>query len=213
MISKKIPALFCIIICIISIAIHTQYCEGTSLETTPVSVSNELHKSTILINQKMVANCIPCQNKFVDNNMIVQAPDIERDSSSAIKNPVVNSTSVISEIGSSDVSIESGGYYIGVFRNAQWYADVNANHIWDGSSVDRTTKFGYSTDIPVSTYYFGVFRNGVWYLDTNTNGRWDGPSVDRQTGFGLAGDIPVYGLYRGGTSIYSYPISCSKGKH
>jgi hypothetical protein len=75
---------------------------------------------------------------------------------------------------------------IGVFRNGQWFLDLNGNGAWDGCGVDTCIdSFGAPTDIPVvgdwtgtGTAKLGVYRQGQWYLDKNGNGVWDGCGVD-----------------------------------
>jgi parallel beta-helix repeat protein len=100
----------------------------------------------------------------------------------------------------------SVSYKIGVFRNGQWFLDLNGNGAWDGCTVDACfASFGQAGDIPVAgdwtgtnTAKVGVFRSGQWFLDLNGNGAWDGCSVDGCiASFGQAGDIPVAGDWTG----------------
>jgi uncharacterized protein YkwD len=201
---KKYVPIFCLVFCFVSTVLATQFSFSESIPLDLYS-SDELitpQNSPILTNPGIMNDCIPCQNKITADHMVVKAPKAGLFPPPEINTPNNTSTQILSEIGSSEVSIESGGYYIGVFRNRQWHLDVNANRRWDGTSTDRTTNFGLSTDIPVSKYFVGVFRNGAWYLDTNLNGQWDGPSIDAQYSFGLTGDIPVYGMYTGGTNLH-----------
>ncbi len=91
---------------------------------------------------------------------------------------------------------------IGIFRNGNWYLDVNGSNTWD-PGVDSAIAFGMAGDIPVVGDWngdgktkIGVFRNGNWYLDVNGNNTWD-PGVDSAIAFGMAGDIPVVGDWNG----------------
>jgi hypothetical protein len=88
---------------------------------------------------------------------------------------------------------------LGVFRNGQWFLDLNPNGAWDGCGTDGCYNFGQAGDIPVTGDWtgsgiarIGVFRNGEWFLDLNGNGAWDGCGTDGCfTTFGMAGDVPV----------------------
>jgi bacillopeptidase F len=93
---------------------------------------------------------------------------------------------------------------IGVFRNGDWYRDLNGNGAWDGCGADGCyTSFGLGTDLPVSgdwtgtgTAKIGVFRGGQWFLDLNGNGAWDGCGADGcYTSFGLGTDLPATGSW------------------
>ena len=91
---------------------------------------------------------------------------------------------------------------IGVFRNGNWYLDINGNNAWDAGS-DGAYTFGMAGDIPVVGDWngdgiskIGVFRNGNWYLDSNGNNAWD-VALDGAYTFGMAGDIPVVGDWNG----------------
>jgi hypothetical protein len=40
---------------------------------------------------------------------------------------------------------------IGVYRNGQWFLDLNGNGVWDGCIVDaRSGSFGIAGDLPVA---------------------------------------------------------------
>jgi len=89
---------------------------------------------------------------------------------------------------------------IGVFRNGEWYLDMNRNYAWDGTATDSYRIFGMTGDTPVMGDWnddgldeIGVFRNGEWYLDMNRNYAWDGTGTDRYRIFGMTGDTPVMG--------------------
>ena len=95
---------------------------------------------------------------------------------------------------------------IGVFRNGQWFLDLNGNGAWDGCGIDGCyASFGMAGDIPIAGDWtgtgktrIGVFRNGQWFLDLNGNGAWDGCGIDGcYASFGMAGDIPVTGDWTG----------------
>jgi hypothetical protein len=38
---------------------------------------------------------------------------------------------------------------IGIFRNGQWFLDLNGNGQWDGCGVERCGNFGLPGDMPV----------------------------------------------------------------
>lgn len=99
---------------------------------------------------------------------------------------------------------------VGVYRNASWYLDGNANSWWDGTSGgDIFFNFGTSGDIPIVGNWnndpslpagdeIGIYRNGAWYLDYNHNFQWDGPTTDRLYYYGnTSGDVPVIGDWNG----------------
>jgi hypothetical protein len=90
----------------------------------------------------------------------------------------------------------------GVFRNGNWFLDLNGSEAWDGCATDACiNSFGMAGDLPVTGDWdgtgatkIGVFRNGQWFLDLNENRSWDGCGTDACTAsFGVAGDIPVAG--------------------
>ena len=97
-----------------------------------------------------------------------------------------------------------GATKIGVFRNGQWFLDLNGNGAWDGCGTDSCiASFGSAGDKPVvgdwsgsGTMKIGVFRNGQWFLDNNGNNAWDGCGTDTcYASFGMAGDTPVAGSW------------------
>ena len=92
----------------------------------------------------------------------------------------------------------------GVFREGQWFLDLNGNGIWDGCGTDACyASFGLPTDVPITgdwtgtgTAKIGVFREGQWFLDLNGNGIWDGCGIDGCVlSFGLASDLPTTGSW------------------
>jgi hypothetical protein len=102
----------------------------------------------------------------------------------------------------------TGHAKIGVFRDSQWYLDLNGNGVWDGCDVDACFGFGIPSDQPVvgdwtgtGTAKIGIFRGGVWSLDRNGNGVWDGCIVDACPTFGTAGDVAVVGKWPGATGV------------
>ena len=95
---------------------------------------------------------------------------------------------------------------IGVFRDGQWFLDLNGNGAWDGCGTDACyASFGMTGDIPIvgdwtgtGTAKIGVFRDGQWFLDLNGNGAWDGCGTDAcYASFGMTGDIPIVGDWTG----------------
>jgi hypothetical protein len=89
---------------------------------------------------------------------------------------------------------------IGVFRNGNWYLDLDGDGRWTKS--DALAQFGQPGDIPVVGDWtgdgrtnLGVYRNGTWYLDTNGNRVLD--AEDKVVRLGEAGDIPVTGDWTG----------------
>ncbi|NTV12765.1 MAG: hypothetical protein HGA96_02335 [Desulfobulbaceae bacterium] len=98
---------------------------------------------------------------------------------------------------------------LGLFRQGNWYLDLNNNGHWDAGS-DATTAFGMvSGDTPVAGDWNGdgfsergIYRGGTWYLDMNANGKWDGVTTDKMvSGFGTASDTPVVGDWNGDGAI------------
>jgi len=94
---------------------------------------------------------------------------------------------------------------LGLFRQGNWYLDLNNNGHWDVGS-DETTGFGLVPgdkgvvgDWDGSGFSKrGVYRGGTWYFDMNGNGKWDGTPTDKViTGFGTASDTPVVGDWNG----------------
>lgn len=104
-----------------------------------------------------------------------------------------------------------GRVRIGIFRNGQWYLDLNGNRKWDGASGgDGVFQFGLPGDIPVAGDWtgdgvtkLGVFRcpadrgsECTWVLDRNGNRKFD--SIDVFLQYGLPGDLPVVSAWSGG---------------
>jgi hypothetical protein len=95
---------------------------------------------------------------------------------------------------------------IGVFRDGQWFKDLNGTGAWEGCGTDGClSSFGLAGDLPVigdwngtGTTKIGVFRNGQWFLDLSGNGAWDGCGTDTCfASFGLPSDIPVAADWNG----------------
>jgi FtsP/CotA-like multicopper oxidase with cupredoxin domain len=97
---------------------------------------------------------------------------------------------------------------IGVYRNGNWYLDINGNWSWNQGIDLITAKFidGAAGDIPVTGDWdnngvtdVGVYRNGIWYLDMNGNRVLDqGVDLITTSKFGgVTGDIPVTGDWDG----------------
>ncbi len=94
----------------------------------------------------------------------------------------------------------SGLRRIGVFRDGNWYLDMNGDGRWGTEDID--CHFGQAGDIPVVGDWtgdgiekIGVYRNGTWYLDTNNNHQLD--AGDRVVHLGQGGDLPVVGDFNG----------------
>lgn len=82
----------------------------------------------------------------------------------------------------------------GVFRDGQWFVDINNDHQW---TVDRDAvyTFGQAGDIPVvgdwdntGVQRIGVFRNGQWFVNLNND-----HATSTEIDFGQMGDLPVVG--------------------
>jgi len=88
---------------------------------------------------------------------------------------------------------------VGVFRQGQWYFDIDGSGTWDSNQDAFRLNFGASTDIPVTGDWdgdgrteIGTYRQGTWFIDFNGNGRWDDiAGGDRLYTFGASTDIPV----------------------
>jgi hypothetical protein len=104
-----------------------------------------------------------------------------------------------------------GRIRVGIFRNGDWYLDLNGNRKWDGvEGGDGIFQFGLPGDTPVvgdwtgdGVTKLGVFRcpkdlhaECTWALDINGNRRFD--SSDVFLGYGLPGDIPIVSAWSGG---------------
>jgi hypothetical protein len=103
-----------------------------------------------------------------------------------------------------------GRVRIGVFRNGEWYLDLNGNRKWDGvAGGDGIFQFGLPGDVPVvgdwtgdGATKIGVFRCApgtgaecTWVLDTNGNRKFDSSDVFLR--YGLPGDLPVVSAWSG----------------
>ena len=91
---------------------------------------------------------------------------------------------------------------IGVFRQSQWWLDINNDRQWDPIH-DIMFYYGQPGDTPVigdwnntGRQRIGVFRPGVnnaeWWVDLNGDYVWD-PQHDEAFFYGAPGDIPVVG--------------------
>ena len=89
---------------------------------------------------------------------------------------------------------------IGIFRNGDWFLDVDGNGKW--SDADLYIEFGHKGDLPVVGDFnhdgvddIGVYRKGKWYLDTNGNHQID--AQDKVFALGGAEDLPITGDFDG----------------
>jgi len=87
---------------------------------------------------------------------------------------------------------------IGVFRNGEWYLDMDRSFSWSGTTDDWYRIFGMTGDTPAvgdwnedGLVEIGVFRNGEWYLDMDRSFSWSGTTDDWYRIFGLPGDTPL----------------------
>jgi hypothetical protein len=88
---------------------------------------------------------------------------------------------------------------VGVFRQGQWYFDIDGSGTWNSNQDSFKLNFGAATDIPVTGDWdgdgrteIGTYRQGTWFIDFNGNGRWDDiAGGDRVYTFGASTDIPV----------------------
>ncbi|QDU64928.1 Thermophilic serine proteinase precursor [Planctomycetes bacterium Pan216] len=92
---------------------------------------------------------------------------------------------------------------VGVYRNATFSIDANANGIWDGGDVEF--GFGLTNDQPIigsidGESYWGVFRGGEFIFDANRTMGWD--AGDLSLPFGVAGDIAITGVWSAGAGEY-----------
>ncbi len=106
---------------------------------------------------------------------------------------------------------------IGVYRNGEWYLDMNGDGRWNEDDV-RISNLGGKGYIPVVGDFdgdgvdtVGLFHNGEWLIDVDGDHR-----LDRTISFGQEGDQPVVGdwdgdgideigVYRPGSSVDSTP--------
>ncbi len=90
---------------------------------------------------------------------------------------------------------------LGIYRQGQWFKDLNGNGVWDGCGVDACIASfgGLPEDVPVVGDWtgdgiakLGIYRRGQWFKDLNNNGTWDGCGVDAciESFGGFAPDIP-----------------------
>lgn len=97
---------------------------------------------------------------------------------------------------------------IGIYREGEWFLDLNGNGRWDPGVDRRIADFGGDPDdVPVVGDWtgdgrtkVGVYRNGMWYLDRTGNANWGycGADVLCLGPFGGAtSDIPVAGDWNG----------------
>lgn len=88
---------------------------------------------------------------------------------------------------------------IGVYRNGEYYLDMNGNGRWDGS--DKIVELGMH-GLPIvgdfngdGTDELGVYRDGKWHMDTNGDGQLD--ILDQVFEVGGADGVPVVGDWNG----------------
>jgi len=97
---------------------------------------------------------------------------------------------------------------LGIYRQGQWFKDLNGNRVWDGCGVDACIASfgGLPGDVPVVGDWtgngidkLGIYRQGQWFKDLNNNGTWDGCGVDACVASfgGLPEDVPVVGDWTG----------------
>jgi hypothetical protein len=90
---------------------------------------------------------------------------------------------------------------VGIYRQGQWFKDLNGNGVWDGCGVDGCISSfgGLPGDVPVVGDWtgdgiakVGIYRQGQWFKDLNNNGIWDGCGVDAciESFGGITIDIP-----------------------
>ena len=94
----------------------------------------------------------------------------------------------------------SGIRSVGVFRDGQWWLDVNGNGRLD--TTDLQCQFGQSGDLPVVGDFNGdgvdeiaVYRQGTWIVDTDGNRQHDAHDLVFQ--LGGSEDLPVAGDWDG----------------
>ncbi|MBR4832973.1 MAG: hypothetical protein IKU86_01395 [Thermoguttaceae bacterium] len=87
---------------------------------------------------------------------------------------------------------------IGVYRNGDWYFDMNGDGRWNDGDV-RLDRMGGSGYVPVVGDFngdgidtIGLFSNGDWLIDVDGDRRFDA-----SISFGQAGDVPVVGDFNG----------------
>ncbi len=87
---------------------------------------------------------------------------------------------------------------IGVYRNGDWYFDMNGDGRWNDGDV-RLDRMGGAGYVPVVGDFdgdgidtIGLFSNGDWLIDSDGDRRFDA-----SIRFGQAGDVPVVGDFNG----------------
>jgi hypothetical protein len=106
----------------------------------------------------------------------------------------------------------TGVIRLGVFRQGNWYIDLNNNGVWDGvAGGDAIYSFGLPGDIAIPGDWggtgvtkLGVFRcppapafgGCTWYLDAGNKKAWD-PATAEVYSYGLSGDLPVVNNWNG----------------
>jgi hypothetical protein len=90
---------------------------------------------------------------------------------------------------------------LGIYRQGEWFLDLNGNGAWNGCGVDGCIASfgGWPEDVPVVGDWtgdgiakLGIYRRGEWFKDLNNNGVWDGCGADVciESFGGIAVDIP-----------------------
>lgn len=94
---------------------------------------------------------------------------------------------------------------IGIYRQGNWFLDLNGNGAWDGCGIDACQGpfGGVSADIPVvgdwngaGVSKIGIFRQGFWFLDRDGSGTWGGCALGNPDAClgpfgGFPFDIPI----------------------
>jgi hypothetical protein len=99
----------------------------------------------------------------------------------------------------------TGRTNIGVYRNGDWYLDIDGDGIWN-AAVDKHFSFGGAGYAPFTgnwtgdgKWKAGLFQgvspnNAFFTIDYDGNGTYDMPP-DFSTSYGLRTDIPVIGQW------------------
>ena len=87
---------------------------------------------------------------------------------------------------------------IGVYRNGDWYFDMNGDGRWNDGDV-KLERMGGAGYRPIVGDFdgdgvdsIGLFSNGDWLIDSDGDRRFDA-----SIRFGQAGDVPVVGDFNG----------------
>ncbi|MBQ7814189.1 MAG: hypothetical protein IJ387_06825, partial [Thermoguttaceae bacterium] len=87
---------------------------------------------------------------------------------------------------------------IGVYRNGDWYFDMNGDGRWNDGDV-KLERMGGAGYVPVVGDFdgdgvdsIGLFSNGDWLIDSDGDRRFDA-----SIRFGQTGDVPVVGDFNG----------------